>query len=429
MVIKAKNISKLIFLSILFSPVIWLLGIGVFYFHLLSLLCFIFDLGLAMKSSLKNELLLQDFINKTLFIYILIYFISLVFAFFEGAPIIRISSSLFNFSYWIMCLFIISFISKYSNLDSIKILTDKIWILPLLVGIASIISLVVYKNSFHNIFLNSPISVLLNSLNLPDLIKHSTRINLVSQDWVLGDRSLRTSILGIYPTASGAVMLLTIPIIFYQFIDQKKIHYLFSTIFGIIAILLTASRTSIVAIFIGIFGSYIICKQNRTLIIIFILILILISSPILIDIFSYLVSYRSGSSITRFSLYFYGFELTNKTNILFGLGYKPRIEQFFIPIGSHSTYIGAYIKTGLLGFTIILIWQIAILRLWIANCHKINQKYKSLFMGVGSSIISMVLWMLTEDIDAPQLVMFTYATLVGLLIAIVKNKVFKPPLL
>ena len=424
MVIKAKQISFLVYLSILGSPIIWLLGVGVVYYHVISFLCFGFEFAFSIKHPNQERFLIHNNITKILIIYILIYTIALGFGVLEHAPKDRILSSAYNLSYWIMYLFIISFVSNYSDFKSTDFFIKKIWFVPFFVGVVSVICFFTYKNTFLNVFLNTPITVLLSSFNLPNLIEHSSRISLVIKDWVMDSQSVRTSVLGIYPTASSAIMILTVPIVFYQFLDREKnIFYLVSITLGIIAIFLTISRISIIAFFVGIIGSYIINKRNKILISFFLILLLLLITPVLIDFFNYSLQYRSGSSINRLKLYLYGINLTNKTNILLGLGYKPRIDQFYIPIGSHSTFIGAYVKTGLIGFIAIVVWQIMVLKLWVANVSRIKETNKTLFLGIGAGIIAMTIWMLTEDIDAPQLVMFTYAVLTGLLISITKDDI------
>lgn len=429
MVIKSKNISALVYLSILYAPLIWVLGVGVMYFHLIAFVCFLFELGFYFKSGRKKNLFASNGITKIMIAYIVVYFFSIGFAIYDQAPTSRIVSSVFNLSYWVMYLFIISFISNCWNLEST---TDRfvrhIWMVPFFVGSASLLCFLLYRNTFSNIVLNTPVTWLIGSFNLPNLIEYSSRVSLIIKDWVFNSQSIRTSVMGIYPTASAAIILLTVPIVFFQALEKKKLLlYSISTVLGVTAIFMTASRISAVAFFAGITGAYIINKRHTLLILFFFSLLILILLPALMEFIHYALQYRSGSSIHRIDMYSYGIEITNRTNIFFGLGYKPRLEnRFFIPIGSHSTFIGAYVKTGLLGFLSVVTWQIVLLKTWIVNVKKIKKENKSVFMGIGASIIAMAIWMLTEDIDAPQLVMYTYAVLTGLMIVIVKDQVDTP---
>jgi hypothetical protein len=196
---------------------------------------------------------------------------------------------------------------------------------------------------------------------------------------------------------------------------------------GIVTIYLTGSRISIVAVFIGSIGVGAVSNRNKFLIIFFIGAIFITATPVLIDLINYCFNYRAGSSTTRIELYLYGIEIATGKNILFGLGHKPRIaSQFCVPIGSHSTFIGAYVKTGLLGLVTIISFHISLLRLWYRNLNHILPSNRALYLGIGASLLSMSVWMLTEDIDAPQLVMFSYSVLIGLLLSITKGRIVMP---
>ncbi len=71
---------------------------------------------------------------------------------------------------------------------------------------------------------------------------------------------------------------------------------------------------------------------------------------------SYFLTMRQGSTNTRIQLYKDSIQRMINESIIFGCGIKDTWKS--IPYGSHSTYIGMYYKTGILGGTIFLLWGI-----------------------------------------------------------------------
>ncbi|MCD0022374.1 O-antigen ligase family protein, partial [Streptococcus agalactiae] len=69
----------------------------------------------------------------------------------------------------------------------------------------------------------------------------------------------------------------------------------------------------------------------------------------LLSIYYRIINLRSGSSESRFSLYKDTVNIVINNSLLFGEGVKELWLNSDLPLGSHSTYIGYFYKSGLLG--------------------------------------------------------------------------------
>lgn len=70
--------------------------------------------------------------------------------------------------------------------------------------------------------------------------------------------------------------------------------------------------------------------------------------------FNTILALRQGSTSTRFGIYTLSLERMIKESPVIGCGIKDLIGGEGFPFGSHSTYLGMYYKTGLLGGTLFL---------------------------------------------------------------------------
>jgi len=95
-----------------------------------------------------------------------------------------------------------------------------------------------------------------------------------------------------------------------------------------------------------------------------------------------------------------------------------------VPIGSHSTYIGVIYKTGFLGLLVFLaFWGLVLKKWWSGRKSVAKDDFLiSVWTFTGIGLISGLIWMLTEDLDAPPIAAFLYFIVVGLALSIDKLK-------
>lgn len=103
---------------------------------------------------------------------------------------------------------------------------------------------------------------------------------------------------------------------------------------------------------------------------------------------------RVGSNRARFALYKETIDTVTQESILFGIGIKEISSSTALPLGSHSTYLGLFFKSGIFGSALFLTGLISVVTMLIRN------KRKSLYFA---EIILMILpyfvFMISADID------------------------------
>jgi O-antigen ligase len=102
---------------------------------------------------------------------------------------------------------------------------------------------------------------------------------------------------------------------------------------------------------------------------------------------------------------------TFENNILFGVAVKDR-GFYFIPLGSHSTYLGALLKTGLLGVTSLILFSAYFWKRFFSEMFKENSSPIS--RSLSPLLLLMTLFWAFEDIDAAQFLSVIYFLIVGI---------------
>jgi O-antigen ligase len=131
--------------------------------------------------------------------------------------------------------------------------------------------------------------------------------------------------------------------------------------------------------------------------------------------------FRKGSTISRGVLYRITLAEAVKKPVL-GHGFKPRVEDSPLPVGSHSTYIGVLYKTGFLGLLILGAFWLAVLRTWWRQRPRwpANETLRHLWTFGGVALLAGLIWMFAEDLDAQPIASYLYFILIGLIISLEK---------
>ena len=409
--------TKFLYILIISYPIIWLTGFQLLFFHILSIILFLF----LLFSNTRNDDQIKINFNMVLFLgFLFIYLLSLINAyFFNDINIIRFFGSAYNFISLICGLFVVLIVTTKYKKNNLYFFLKYIWILPTLAGSISLFSILFFSKYENTEFL-SFMGSLIDLSFTPKIIMDSSLIKLTARDWLFGSASIRTSVFGVYPNATAALMLLLVPLNIFLYKKTLLKKYLISSMLGALCILLTASRLSIFAFIFSYLISYIIYDKKiaqKFIIIIFFSIFFVFN----ISNFDFLLNARSGSTITRFSVIEEGLHLVSHSPWV-GLGFKPKYNDINVSIGSHSTFIGALIKSGYLGFFFLLSWQIHLLYKFfkIRKNHENIDMIKAYFI----TLLSMSIWMIGEDIDTPQIVWFTYFVLLGNVYNLIYKKNF-----
>ncbi|MCX7973224.1 MAG: O-antigen ligase family protein [Candidatus Aminicenantes bacterium] len=415
--------------ALILLPFWWILGIKFFIFHLISLLGLLKIL--ISKRSHKINIPREAYI---LILFIIIYAVAIG-ANLKAAPFTRILASLYNLTFWIMGVFILIIVFNELNKSFIFSFFKIFSFIGLITGIISLISIIAWFKGYQNQQIESLLGNVLNLKNLSEaqLLYASIKPTIVATDWILGRRVPRLYIFEVYPTAIGILMVFAIVITLIYYKISKKKWLKIALIFEGIALLASWSRVAILlAIVSVILINWFLNKKKNLyyfLIVLFLLIFMIISFVIPPSTgFAFLYEFRKSSSDYRTELYKVTLKEAMKKPIL-GHGIKPRIQNFSVPIGSHSMYLGVLLKTGFLGLCVFALFWIMVIGQWWNYKPLLEQRlYRDesylnyLWLGTGIIIFDGLLWMFFEDLDAPVIVAFVYFLIVAIALSINKLK-------
>jgi len=399
-------------------PIWWVLGATIFVYHIFSLWIF----GKVLLISLKQH---QPVRVPSTAIFILSIVFICGFSILINLPdseLDRVVASLNNLGYWVMGFFIITAI--YNSFSEIFILNiiNALNFNIVVIGILAVISIYAWNSGVREISFKTPLLMVFPVLGNFTLLEGSLTINLLGVDWFADFTWPRLTILSPFPTALGAFLIMSIPLTATYMSIRNRSRWLLLPILvaGCLSLILTLSRTSILALVVAMVFVYF-CNSRKY----YKVVLPIITASIMFlayyfwasGLFDYLLELRAGSSSLRFDMYRYSLEYVFNESPFLGIGVKPRGE-FIIPVGSHSAYIGMLVKSGLLGLLSLVALQIHILYMWISGVKYCNHNDdRKIWGGIGVSLISMSMWILTEDLDAPHLVAFVYFILVGTMVS------------
>lgn len=410
-----NNTSIITSIFITLIPIFWLIGIKFLFIQMLSCILFMLNIKEIKKSNRSLQYLC---------IFILIYVISNIIAIINNPMNFAISDfvgAIYGFSYWISGILLILAIVN-SNEKNIDVIIKGLIILSIVQVLVFIWSIFKWNEGASNL---STMAILYKYLpgGLRDnsFLKSVMTINIAVKDYLSTGIAYRFNGFYVYPvaTALGSLYLLVYTYLFKVDYKEKLKSISFNILkYALIIILLfciyySRSRTVFVLIPIAIFITeiiYFINKKNAKYIVgISILAILLVTIIVLkTDIVNKLLYSRAGSSSERLNSYRQAFEVI-KENLLFGIGDKFKADGIFVLIGSHSTIIGTLVKSGVCGFVGLIGFLITVV---IKVFH--NKKYiynafsKKLWISTTFLFLSNTIWMITEDIDWPQIVAFLF---------------------
>lgn len=186
--------------------------------------------------------------------------------------------------------------------------------------------------------------------------------SLMGKDWVNGQKDMRLLAFMEYANLVSMFYFLVFPFA-YDYVVQNK-NRVFIMIFSLLSfvpVYLSGSRISKLLLIVLLYFILINFLSNskkkwRILIIlsIFIIIFVLLIYGTQIGAkINQLLNSRAGSTTTRLKIYLESINITLKQSPIIGCGIKDYIGDY--PLGSHSTYIGFFYKTGFLGLLFAMI--------------------------------------------------------------------------
>ena len=236
---------------------------------------------------------------------------------------------------------------------------------------------------------------------------------LLNDDYINGQLTYRTCCFFEYPTLISMFCFVNIPFAI-KFLDSKKFKYLtigFLFIACMISIYMSRSRWGLL-LCLFLFAVFVFLKELRkgkdvkSYIIFSVFLVGILVSPAIFTILMKLLNSRSGSNSMRFIIYYESVKSSISNNFLIGCGVKNMIGGY--PLGSHSSIIGSFYKTGLIGFALFMYLYIMIL---FKSIKDINHH-----IILSASILSILCFMIFEDIDGTNWLWIYFALLISFII-------------
>lgn len=363
----------------------------------------------------NNKKFKIDFQSGILFLYTIVHLISIGINYFTGSySNSRVFAAFNTAMIWIVAVF---YYNYYKN--------NKINIKD------------ISKIAFSNLFIL--IGILILSLGIFSIGIKSVSImgvKLHSVDWYNNNPIFRLAAFMDYPNLIVMFFLLQYPFSLLYLENKKSIVKYIWMGMWLLPIYFSRSRSGYIIVSLAliiIIFSYLKNIKNKKIIyglyfmcVLFCIMFIYFDGFELINKFvnSLLLS-REGSNTTRMKLYVESINKVNMISPLLGVGIKEYMGNF--PLGSHSTYIGVYYKTGVLGS---LFWIIGMSGL-IIKLIKLNRlNTKSLTKReVIISLIAILGMCIFEDLDGSNWLIVLYFSCMGIVMNNKNNWNFRKKLM
>lgn len=409
--------------TIMLIPIFWVLGVKFIFFQVCALCIFILNI--------RNEKLLENYKNnkevKLFTIFICGFLLCNIIAIIINPLNLQISefiSSLYHLSYWISGGILVIFIANTNDdISSFKLIKNAVYVLVIWQVIIYFISLIQWVSGDiwserHGILYN-----MFGGFSGNNFLSEVTSINLSYVDWVNDTFKYRFNGFYMYPATAG-ITTLYILCYFWDFNKlkgKKNIIVKYSIIIILcICIYFTKSRMVYLCIVTGLCITGMLSIVNKrnikyvfyTAIIITVFVIIIILS---FDIVNKVILSRPASSSDRFNTYIYGIKTAMKYPF-FGVGDKFAVDGIYLLIGSHSTYINILVKSGFTGLFFIICSLCLVIRRIIINKKSIGcVKSRNLWFTTSFLFLTTCIWMMTEEIDWPQITAFFFFMNIGII--------------
>ncbi len=393
----------------------WVLGFNLFIYHAAA---FFFFCQLMQNASRRGTGLYLPPTAVLIFLAAAIYGFSIVI----HAPTsqtTRIIAALYNLSFWLMGALLVVVLSNAFRMDSMEDVFSAFRSLSVQVAVLTLIVFIFWLKRTDQLELQTPLFGLSKFLGSTNLVKDSLIIRPLTFDWFASSSRPRLNILAPYPTASAGLIMIAIFFLFTDGVLKKRTQSPFWIgLLGasFLALGMTLSRMSILALSVSFLFVWFIGRKHFFVWVVVGGSLFLAILPWLSQFTEWIMGLRGGSSSVRMDLYRYTIDQLSGADWILGVGMKPREDIFAIPIGSHSTYVSMLYKSGGVGLGVFVLFQIVLFLRWFSlkEDARARRHYFLFWRCLGFVFVSMGLWVITEDIDAPQALSFLYFSSIGI---------------
>jgi hypothetical protein len=400
------------------APLWWFLGMNLFVYHLTAGLFF---MALIHESASRNRSLFVPPSARQLLLLIAIYVISLGIHMGSGEKG-RVMASCYNLSFWILGMLMVLVMSNAFRVRDIPWLRRHFLVMACQVVLFAGVMLFLVIRGTRSVIFTTPLYALSGWVGSAQesLFDCTVQLVILQIDW-WASWLVRMNYLAPYPTQTGGTIALIMMMLLMAPATRTKSYALlrgglFLGCFG--AVLMTLARMSVTAALGSAFLSLALFQKKNSAVRAFALLLALaMMVPWILHGLDWLLQFRKVSTEGRLSLYLYSLNMLEGVDWIIGLGLKPFADKAYnLPSGSHSTYLTLIFKTGILGVSVFLYFQISLWRRWLGlkSLALRDPETKGLWRAFGAVLMAMSVWMLTDDLDAPQIVVFLFFSIVGI---------------
>lgn len=273
---------------------------------------------------------------------------------------------------------------------------------------------VMYQNMLILIFL-AVLMLVIQKVGISNITILSRQ--LIGRDWNNGVKTSRLMGFMEYSNLISMFYFLSFPFAYHHVIENKgKLHQFIFLFLSILPVLMNRSRIGIILVVVNLLTLIprIIALSKKNIVYISILLLFALSLFVSINhnylyykLYS-LINSRQGSTTMRSIIYSTSINRTLNNSPIIGCGIKEYIKGY--PLGSHSTFIGFFYKTGLVG---LLLGGSGIITLYT----RIFKTKRSYFM----CMLCFLIMLFVEDLDGANWLIILFFVLMGLLLKNKKN--------
>lgn len=250
---------------------------------------------------------------------------------------------------------------------------------------------------------------------------------LAGVDWINGKRTLRLHAFLEYSTLVAAMYFLFFPLSLCCVCRWKhRLLSYFYCVLAIVPVIACSSRTGILlGVLATIAGIFYINEKTRVkafsrgakvvIVAVIAIVLIVIFHSELLSAIQELLDSRQGSTDTRRSLYQYTFNEVVTQSPIIGCGIKDTVAQFgeAVPVGSHSTYLGVFYRTGIVGSFLFIAGLICLVQAVIrGGSSSVECEYRFFYT------LLFLAFFVTEDIDGADWLLVSSFSVAGFLAAL-----------
>lgn len=255
------------------------------------------------------------------------------------------------------------------------------------------------------------------NISIPTILSR----NLYNYEWLNNEIELRFFGFMEYANLVVYFYLLCFPFAF-DYIKEKhsKIFLFCFIVLSALPVIMTNSRLGIFLVLLLVLFALnnIFNKQTKKILVTFCALILLFITVFnfdkIVNIVDNVIDSREGSTSMRSAIYSLSITRTIDDSLLIGNGIKEIFNGY--PLGSHSTIIGFFYKTGLIGTMFAII---ALLLLYIEIYKKLKKEKKIIYL---ISVFCVAIFMMTEDLDGANWLLALYFSLMGVICNSRKNE-------